>query len=88
MGLIPNDWKHLVRTETSQKSLLKTFCYKNKVTRKIKDFQNLSDKEICLSLQFNSIKYNRPFKFIPWPNFLEGHHIISPDIWVKLFLIC
>ena len=25
MGLIPNDWKHLLRTEISQKSLLKIF---------------------------------------------------------------
>ena len=77
MGLIPNDWKYLVRTETSQKSLLKTFCYINKVTRKIKDFQNLSDKEIYLSFQFNSVKYNKPFKFIPWPNFPEGDTILS-----------
>ena len=34
------DWKHVLRTETSQKSFLKTFCYNNKVTRKVKDFQN------------------------------------------------
>ena len=48
MGLIPNDWKHLHRTETSQKSLLH-------------------------------------FKFISWINLLEGHHILSPDIWGKTF---
>ena len=64
MGLIPNDWKHLLRTETSQKSLLKIFCYNNKVTRKVKDFQKLSNKEIYLSLQSDSAKYNKPFKFI------------------------
>ena len=29
-----------IRTETSQKSFLKIFYYNNKVTRKIKDFQN------------------------------------------------
>ena len=50
MGSIPNDWRHIVRTETSQKSLLKTFCYNNKVTRKVKDFQKLSNKEICFIL--------------------------------------
>ena len=33
---IPNDWKHLLRTETSQKSLLKTFNYNNKGTREKK----------------------------------------------------
>ena len=85
MGLIPNDWKHLPRIVTSQKSLLKIFDYSNKVTRKVKDFQKLSNKEIYLSLQSNSAKYNKPFKFISWPNFLEGHHILSPDIWRKSF---
>ena len=35
MDLIPNNWKHiLLWTETSQKSLLTTFCYNNKGTRK------------------------------------------------------
>ena len=42
MGSISNDWKHLLRTETSQKSLLKIFCYNNKVTWKVKDSQKLS----------------------------------------------
>ena len=85
MGLIPNDWKHLLRTEISQKSLLKIFYYNNKVTRKVKNFQKLSNTEIYLSLQSNSAKYNKPFKFISWPNFLEGHHILSPNIRSKTF---
>ena len=80
MGLIPNGWKHLLRIKASQKSLLKSFCDNNKVTRKVKYFQNLSNKEIYLSLQSNSAKYKKPFKLISWPNFLEGHHILSPDI--------
>ena len=80
MGSIPNDWKHLLRTETSQKSLLKNFCYNNKVTRKVKDFQKLSKKEISFTLQSNCIKYNKTFKFVLWPIFLEEHHILSPDI--------
>ena len=42
MRSIPNYWKHLRRTETSQKSLLNIFCYNNKVTWKIKDSQKLS----------------------------------------------
>ena len=88
MGLIPNDWKHLLRTETSQIYLLKIFCYNNKVTRKVKNFQILSNKEIYLSLQFNSAKDKKTFKFISWPNFLEGHHIFSPDIWVKTISDC
>ena len=46
MGLIPNDWKHLLKTETSQKSLLKVFRYNNKVTRKVKSFKKISNKEI------------------------------------------
>ena len=36
----PNDWKHLLKTEISQKSFSKIFCYVNKATRKVKDFQN------------------------------------------------
>ena len=64
MGSIPNDWKHLLRTETSQKSQLKIFYYNNKVTRKVKDFQKLSNKEIYFNLSSNSTKYNKPFKFI------------------------
>ena len=44
MDLIPNDWKHLLVTETSEKSLLKTFYYNNKGTRTVKDFQKLSNK--------------------------------------------
>ena len=85
MVLISNDWKHLLRTETSQKSLLKILCYKNEVTRKVKDFQKLSNKEIYISLQSNSAKYNKLFEFISWANFLEGDHILSPDIWGKTF---
>ena len=56
MGSIPNDWKHLLKTETSQKSLLKIFCYNNKVTKKIKDFQKLFNKEIYFTLQSNTTK--------------------------------
>ena len=39
MDLIPNDWKHLLRIETPQKFLLKTFYYNNKDTSKVKDSQ-------------------------------------------------
>ena len=42
---------HLLSTETSQKFLLKTLCYSNKVTRKAKDFKKLSDQEIYLRVQ-------------------------------------
>ena len=58
------DWKHLFRTKTSKESLLKTFHYSNKGTRKVKDSQRLSNKEIYYILQFNNTKYNKPFKFI------------------------
>ena len=44
MDLIPNSWKHLLRAEGSQKSLLKIFCYNNKCTKKVKDFQKLSNR--------------------------------------------
>ena len=48
MGSIINDWKHLLRTETSQKYLLKTFCGNNKATKKVKDFQNSLIKKFTL----------------------------------------
>ena len=35
MGLISNDWKYLLITETSQKCFIKAFCYNNIVTNKV-----------------------------------------------------
>ena len=64
MGLILNDWKHLLRTKTSQKSLLNIFCYNSKVTRKLKDFRKLSNKKTYFTLQSKSTKYNKPLRFI------------------------
>ena len=87
MELIPNNWKYLLRIETSSKSLLKTF-YANKGTRKVIDLQKLSNKEIYFTLQSNSTKYNKLFKFVPSLNFLEGHHILSLEIWGKTFPDC
>ena len=46
MDLIPNDWKHLLKTDTSQISILKTFYYNNTVTRRVEDFQKRPNKEI------------------------------------------
>ena len=75
-----SDWKHLLGTKTSQKSflksfysqnsLLKSFYYNNKGTRKVKDFQKLSNRVIYFTLQSVTTKYNKRFKFILWPNFL------------------
>ena len=81
--MIGNIYLRLKVLKTS--SLLKIFYYNNKVTWKVKAFQKLSNKEIFLSLQSNSAKYNKSFKFIPWPNFLEGRQILSHDIWGKTF---
>ena len=36
--LICNDWKQILRLEAPPKIILKTFCHKNKGTRKIKEF--------------------------------------------------
>ena len=47
----PNDWKRKIRKETFQKSLFKIFCFINNVTRKIKALQNLSNKEMHVTLQ-------------------------------------
>ena len=58
-NLIPNDWKHLL-LENSRKSFLKGYG-KNKGTRKVKDYQKLSNKETYFILQNNSNKHNKPF---------------------------
>ena len=86
MDSILNDSKHLIRTKTSQKSFLKIFCFNNKVTMKVKDFQNsLRNKFTSPFILSNSANYNKAFKFISWPNFLEVNHILSPDIQGKNF---
>ena len=57
-----NDWKQILRLEASPKFILKTFCYKNKGTRKM-SFQNLLyNKEIYFVLQPSNTRYNKPFK--------------------------
>ena len=60
MDLISSAWKHVLRTETSQKFLLKNIYYNNKGTKKVKDFQKLSNKEIYFILRSNSTKQNKP----------------------------
>ena len=60
MDLISSAWKHVLRTETSQKFLLKNFYYNNKGTKKVKDFQKLSNKEIYFILRTNSTKQKKP----------------------------
>ena len=41
MDLTRNDWKHLLRTKTSEKSLLKTFYNNSKVNRKVNSENSL-----------------------------------------------
>lgn len=69
MDLIPNDPKHVIKNETSQRSLFKTFYFNNKDTNKTEDFQNLFNKEI--SSLANSIASNASNAFISWLNFEE-----------------
>ena len=37
LHLLCNDWKQILRLETPSKFILKTLCYKNKGTKKIKE---------------------------------------------------
>ena len=60
MDLVSNDWKPLLRIETSQKSLLKAFYYNNKCNRKIKDFQKLSNKKSDYKFSVNSLMVYDP----------------------------
>ena len=50
-----------------------------------KNFQKLSNKEICFIFQSVSTNYNKFFKSISWSNFLERHHILIREIWGKVF---
>ena len=79
MDLIPNDPKHVIKNETSQRSLFKTFCFNNKDTNKTEDFQNLFNKEI--SSLANPIASNA---FISWLNFEERYQNFSPNNWGKI----
>ena len=63
-------------------SLLRT---EDKGTRKKKNFQKLSKREIYITLQSKNTTYTKPFKLISWSNFTEEHHDFSPDMWDKIF---
>ena len=56
MDLMPNDWKHLLETDTSHNKNPFKALYPYKGTRKVKDFQKLSNKEIYFTRQSNSTK--------------------------------
>ena len=62
MDLIPNGWKHILRNETTQKSLFKAFSINNQGPRKIKNSQKLFNKETCFTHQSNNTKCIKPFK--------------------------
>ena len=83
--LIPNKWIHMLKTETSQQSSLKAFCFNYKGFKKIKNFQKLSNKEIYFTLQNNNENLHRPFKFISWTNHIDRHPVFKPKDWDKMF---
>ena len=83
--LIPNNRIHLLKTKTSQQSLLKVFYFNYRGIKKIKNFQKLSNEEIYFTLQNNNENYNRPFKFISWTNHIEGNPVFNPETWGKIF---
>ena len=66
MGLVPNDWKHLFRTEPFQKFFLKTFCCNSKVTKKVKDFQKSLMKKFTSPFHLIQLEYHKiqAFKFM------------------------
>ena len=72
--LIPKDWIHSLRTKTSQQSLLNVFYFNKSGTKKSKNLQKLSNKEIYFTLQKNNVNenYNKPFKFISGQIILKG----------------
>ena len=75
----------MLKTETSQQSLLKVFCFNYKGTKKVKNFQKPSNKEIYFTLQNNNENFNRPFKFISWTNHIDENLVFTPETWGKIF---
>ena len=79
-----------LKLQLLKRNILFNALYPYKCTRKVKDFQKLSNKEIYFNFQSNST--NKPFRFISWPNFLEGHHFLNQEnidgyiisVWHKL----
>ena len=59
------------------------FYYNNKDTKKLKDFQKLSNKRIYFILQTNSTKY-KPFKFISIHLSLTNHPSLTRQ-YIALF---
>ena len=68
MGLIPNDWKHLLRSETYEKSLVKISAATIKLLGKEKTSKKSLIKKFTLPYNLIVPKYNKPSKFISWPN--------------------
>ena len=82
---ILNDWKHLLRTETSQKFVLNSFYNNNEGTRKVKD--SLINKFtpyfslVLLNTKILSNSFHGQTSF-------ERHHIRNPEICGKTFTHC
>ena len=56
--------------------IFRIFCFNNSDTRKIKDLQKYSNKEIQVTLQSDNTKH-KPSQFIPCSNFIEGFQHLS-----------
>ena len=96
MDSIPNDKKHLLRTEISQKFVLKVFCYNNKVTWKVKDSQELSKRNFLhpsIKIVLNSTKSKQYLNRTNLSNSFHGQTSLRNTIFsvlisgVKLLLI-
>ena len=55
------NWMHKIRKESSQKSSIEIFC-----------FNNCSIRKNLLHPQQSDNTKHKPFKFISWPNAIEG----------------
>ena len=77
MDLIPNGWKYIATLDWNlSKTSLKTLWSNNKSTRKVKVFQNLSDKKI-LQETFQI--------YISCPTFMSGRKYSQSWYFEKMF---
>ena len=71
--LIPKNWIQLLKNKTSQESLLKVFYFNNTGSRKVKNLQKLSNKDVYYTLQNNNEDFNsrdvKPFYKLDVKNF-------------------
>ena len=81
--MIGNKCLDLKHPHSFEKIVKKTFCWKNKSTRKIKEFPKLSNKEIYFTLQSNNTKTLNANN----TNYYDGVHLKTLPTLLEVILM-